>query len=174
SMYSGDETAISSTQVATFDTTRVLVYDTALHVGGVNGGEVVKREAPLAVHSLSIDTSAIVEAYLEKRTYKTVFQDTNLNLSLSPVISENQLDTIAISYKLLRPSERVTITKTIQPPRYSLFTGGSFISAPGQFALIPTISLRCKDQSIYTLGYWPGEKGGSFQISASIKIFDFK
>lgn len=125
--------------------TTVKVYDTIVKT--VNS-EVV--QGPVVMEPVSpppiIDTLAILQDYFTRKKYEHNYRDNDLSISLKPVISHNQLDSLSFSYKILRPT---AIQHFDLKPKNGLYLGGTV----GTNVVAPALDFHLKDKWIIGAQY---------------------
>lgn len=151
----------------------VVRFDTISRSGDWNGSELIERDQSFAAIP-GIDTQSVVSAYLEKRSYRSEFQDSSLHIEVKPVIFQNTLDSISLNYRFIRPRvERVVERRIVPPvPTWSIYGGVATYIHPEHSSFLPTIQGRYRENLLFGVGISPWSESLSFHLSVTFKLFD--
>lgn len=120
------------------------------------------------------DSVQIVKSFFEKRNYqRDIVNDSDLFVSLSDTVSQNQLFGGIGKYVIKRPFTQIN-NNPMQPLKNSLFFGGGLGANVDLFSLNCRITLETKKHTLYTpeIEYIPIlSKHPVFKFSVQLKIW---
>lgn len=163
--------------VVVIDTNTIVVFDTIERHGGVNGdGVSLQSSSPVDYSSFIIDTAAVIKAHYSRSHYSASYEDSSINLELSPVLERGHLDSIGIKYTLLQPSRTQIITQNryLPQPDWEVYLGGASHIGQDYLGASTQITARYDERWLFEAGYGITNQGGVILLGASYKLFQIK
>lgn len=93
-----------------------------------------------------VDTNAVVADYFKRRTFVTEYRDTNIAMTIRPVVSMNMLDSLSLEYKWLRPVSKTTV---LSKPSNEFYGGVGL----GIGQVSPMVLWNTKDKWVFGASY---------------------